>query len=327
MRESVAADHAFVRREVGVRRGPRDRGADGPGVQGRDPRRPRARRPWSRRRRCRRSTFYEHGPFRDLCKGPHVESTGHDRAVQAARRRRRLLAGRREAPDAPADLRHGLGDAGGARPVTCGGARRRRSATTASWASQLDLFSFHDVSPGRRVLAPQGPAALADAARRRCASSRTAAATRRSPRRSLVHQRLWEAVRPLGRSTARTCSSSRVEGQTFSLKPMNCPESHVHLPIAPALVPRPAAAPSASTAGCTATSVGHAVRPHARAPVHPGRRPHLRPAGPARRRDRGADGRGRASRTAGSGSSPTLTFGTQPDKALGDPALWEQAEA
>ena len=116
-RASVAADHPFVRREL-----PPDEGRAffverEPAVQGRDPRRPRREGEGRRRRRCRRSRFYEHGPFIDLCKGPHVASTGQDRAVQAARDRRRLLARRREAADAPAHLRHGLGDPGGPRPL------------------------------------------------------------------------------------------------------------------------------------------------------------------------------------------------------------------
>ena len=48
---------------------------------------------------------------------------------------RRLLAGRREAPAAPADLRHGVGVRRGAWPTTSTGWRRPRSATTASSAS------------------------------------------------------------------------------------------------------------------------------------------------------------------------------------------------
>ena len=60
---------------------------------------------------------YQHGPFIDLCRGPHVDSTGKIGPVQAAVGRRRLLARRPEAADAAAHLRHGLGDAGGARPL------------------------------------------------------------------------------------------------------------------------------------------------------------------------------------------------------------------
>ena len=49
---------------------------------------------------------------------------------------------------------------------------------------QLDLYSFHDVSAGVGVLAPQGPAHLADPGDAPCASSRSGAATRRSAPRS-----------------------------------------------------------------------------------------------------------------------------------------------
>ena len=72
---------------------------------------------------------------------------------------------------------------------------------------QLDLFSFHDVSPGLGVLAPQGPADLAHARRRRCASSRSGAATRRSARRS-SSTRSCGSSRATGTCTTRTCSGS-----------------------------------------------------------------------------------------------------------------------
>ena len=75
---------------------------------------------------------------------------------------------------------------------TCGGARRRRSATTASSASQLDLFSFHDVSPGSAFWHPKGQLHLARRSRARCASSSCGAATRRSRTPILVNERLWQ---------------------------------------------------------------------------------------------------------------------------------------
>ena len=76
MAESVAADHPFVRHEL-----PPDDGraffvAQRPALQGRDPRRPRGTGGGRPASRCRRPRLYEHGPFIDLCKGPHVASTG-----------------------------------------------------------------------------------------------------------------------------------------------------------------------------------------------------------------------------------------------------------
>ena len=49
---------------------------------------------------------------------------------------------------------------------------------------QIDLFSFHDVSPGSAFWHPKGQLIWRHARGGRCASSRVAAATRRSPRRS-----------------------------------------------------------------------------------------------------------------------------------------------
>ena len=66
--------------------------------------------------------------FVDLCRGPHVPSTEAARRVQAHEGRRRVLARRREAPDAPAHLRHRVGVEGRARgaPAPARGGREAR---------------------------------------------------------------------------------------------------------------------------------------------------------------------------------------------------------
>ena len=94
------------------------------------------RRPRPTARRCRRSRSTSTGRSVDLCKGPHVASHRQDRAVQAPRPRRRVLARRREAADAPAHLRHGLGERQEELDAVPVAARaRRRSATIAGSAS------------------------------------------------------------------------------------------------------------------------------------------------------------------------------------------------
>ena len=116
MAASVAADHPFVRRELSPERGPGVlRGAQ-PAVQGRDPRRPR-RQGEGRRDADAAASRLRARPVRRPVQGPARRVHRQDRAVQAPRRRRRVLARRREAADAPAHLRHGLGDAGGPRAV------------------------------------------------------------------------------------------------------------------------------------------------------------------------------------------------------------------
>ena len=291
MGESVKADHPFVRKELPFDEGTRDR------------RRGRARPSRSRssttsQRKAEAAgeplppvtTFYEHGPFRDLCRGPHVESTGQDRPVQAPRGRRRLLARRRDARVDAADLRHGLGDAGGARPVPVaarGGEEarppppRRRSSTCSASTTSRPVRR----SGTRRAGASDRPCET------RCASSRSGVATRRSTRRRSCTRSCGSSP-ATGRSTATTCSCVDVEGQWFSLKPMNCPEStfiyrsrlrsYRDLPLRLSRVRRAAPQRAARASLSGLTRVRHFVT---------GRCPHLRPARPDRRRDRGADGR------------------------------------
>ena len=207
MRESIAADHPFELSELSPAEAPRVPRRARPAVQGRDRRRPRWPPPSATAPPMPPTTFYQQGPFIDLCRGPHV---GEHRA-----RSGRSSCSARPARTGAATRSARCSSASTARPgrprrsstSTCGGARRRRSATTAGSASQLDLFSFHDVSPGLGVLASQGPDASGARSRARCASSRSGAATRRSARRSSCPSGCGGSP-ATGTSTRRTCSSS-----------------------------------------------------------------------------------------------------------------------
>ena len=89
---------------------------------------------------------------------------------------------------------------------------------------QLDLFSFHDVSPGAPFLHPKGQMIWR---------------TLEAAMRDLQRRRGYLEVGDADRSSASACGSSPATGtctrsnmflvesenQTFSLKPMNCPES------------------------------------------------------------------------------------------------------
>ena len=209
MAERVAADHPFVRKELAVRRraGRSSRSAGQPyKVEILDDLAAKA--PRQRRAACRRSRLLRARAVQRPVPRPARRVDRQDRPVQAAVRRRRLLARRREAADAPAHLRHGLGRPRRSWTSSCGGGRRRRSATTAGSASQLDLFSFHDVVARRRRSGIPRAGASGGRCEAPCASSRGGAATRRSTRRSLVH-RSCGSSRATGTSTATTCSWSR----------------------------------------------------------------------------------------------------------------------
>src|SRR5205085_8868497 len=70
------------------------------------------------------------------------------------------------------------------------------------------------------------------------------------------------------------------------------PRIDLHLPLAPALLSRPASPIQRIRPAPPERTIGHIERADARPPVHPGRRAPVRPAGPADGRDRGPAGGG-----------------------------------
>ena len=211
-----------------------------------------------------------------------------DRAVQAARGLRRLLARRPGARVDAAHLRHGLGVAGGARPVPVAsrGGEEARPPPPGRAARPVQL-------PRRRarlgVLAPQGLAAVPDAPGRD-ARAPGAARVRGDLHAAARAPEAVGAVRALG-AVPRQHVPGRRRGAVVQPQADELPRVVVRLPVAAAVVPRPAAAPVRVRRAAPQRAVGRAVRPHARAPLRHGRRPHLRATGPDRLGDRGADGR------------------------------------
>ena len=119
------ADHPFKLEIIdGAGRRPDVGHRAGPGAHLREPA--------SSRRTSRRSTGYPASST--SAAGPTSPTPDRPRALQADAGRRRLLAGRREEPDAAAHLRHGVGVEEGPRAATCTASRRPPSATTASSA-------------------------------------------------------------------------------------------------------------------------------------------------------------------------------------------------
>ncbi len=177
--------------------------------------------------------------------------TGQDRAVQAARHRRGVLARRREAPDAPARLRHGLGDPGGPRRLPLAPGRGEEARPPAARRGPRPVLVPRRLA-GLGVLAPQGPAHLAHA---RDGDARAPGAPR-LPGGLDADPRVRAAlapVRPLG-PLRRQHVHRRVREAAVQPQADELPGIDVHLPLEAALVPRPAAAATASTAGCIATS-------------------------------------------------------------------------
>jgi len=116
---------------------------------------------------------------------------------------------------------------------------------------QLDLYSFHDVSPGSAFWHPKGQRlwrTLETAIRE--VQDRRGYQEISTP--MLVHKKLWEQSGHWA-NYQDGMFVLESEGQTFSLKPMNCPRarSSTRAGCAPIATCRCA---SPSSAGCTATS-------------------------------------------------------------------------
>ena len=152
------------------------------------------------------TTFYRQGPFIDLCRGPHVASTGKIGPFKLLGTAGAYWRGDEKRPM----LQRVYGTAWATQeeldavPVAARGGQEARPPPARRPARPVQLPRR---LAGLGVLASQGPAHLAHARRRRCASSRRGAATRRSARRSSCRSGCG-ASRATGTSTKRTCSSS-----------------------------------------------------------------------------------------------------------------------
>ena len=206
---------------------------------------------------------------------------------------------------------------------TSGVARKPGSATIAGSGVQLDLFSFHDVSPGAAFWHPKGQLIwrTLEGAMRELQARR---GYQEVSTPIVVSERLWRQSGhwDLYRDNMFLVES---ENQTFSLKPMNCPEStfiyrsHLRsyrdLPLRFSEFGRLHRNERSGTLSGL-TRVRQFIQDDAHLYVRP---------------DQLTDeivallGEVRESYS-WFGLEPRFTFATKPDKAIGDPALWERAE-
>jgi threonyl-tRNA synthetase len=322
MRTSVAADHTFVRSEV-----PFDEGRAffaGRGqpfkVEILDDLATSAREAGSP---LPPTSTYQHGPFVDLCKGPHVASTGKIGPFKLMTVAGAYWRGSEKRPM----LQRIYGTVWPTQAELEAYLQRREEAKRRDHRRlgvQLDLFSFHDVSPGSAFWHPKGQRlwrTLETAIRE--VQDRRGYQEVSTP--MLVHKKLWEQ----SGHWANYQDSMFVlesEGQTFSLKPMNCPEStfiyksklrsYRDLPLRFSDFGRLHRNERSGTLSGL-TRVRHFVQDDAHI--------YLRP---DQLQDEIKALLGEVYEVYGwFGLEPSFTFGTRPDKALGDPALWEKAEA
>jgi threonyl-tRNA synthetase len=322
MRASVAADYPFVRKEVPFAEGRAFfEGRNQPfKVEILDDLATRAKEAGEA---VPPTSTYEHGPFIDLCKGPHVPSTGKIGAFKLMTVAGAYWRGSEKRPM----LQRIYGTVWATQDELDQYLHRREEARRRDHRRlgvQLDLFSFHDVSPGSAFWHPKG----------QCLWRTLEAAVREVQDRRgyqeistplLVHQKLWEQSGHWA-NYKDNMFILESEGQTFSLKPMNCPEStfiyksrlrsYRDLPLRYSDFGRLHRNERSGTLSGL-TRVRHFIQDDAHI--------YLRP---DQLQDEIKALLGEVYEVYGwFGLEPKFTFGTRPDKALGDPALWEKAEA
>jgi threonyl-tRNA synthetase len=322
MRQSVEADHPFVRRELSPEEGKaffaeRDQPFkveildDLAAQAGRDgtPMPP--------------TSVYEHGPFVDLCKGPHVASTGKIGPFKLLAVSGAYWRGDQSRPA----LQRIYGTVWESQEDLDRYLWRREEAKKRDHRRlgvQLDLFSFHDVSPGSAFWHPKGWT-LYQTLRGALTDLQAKRGYQEVYTPPLVGQKLWEKSGHW-EHYRENMFLFEAEGQTFSLKPMNCPEStfiyksrvrsYRELPLR---LSEYGVLHRNELSGVLSglTRVRHFVTDDAHIFVRP--------------EQIGSEIEALMGEIRESyswfGLEPKLTFGTRPDKALGDPAVWEETEA
>jgi len=268
-------------------------------------------------------SVFEHGPFVDLCKGPHVESTGKIGPFKLL-----AVAGAYWRGDEKRQMLQRIyGTVWSTQEELDQYLWRREEAKKRDHrrlGRELDLFSFHDVSPGAAFWHPKGQRIwrTLESAMRELQESR---GYQEISTPIVVSKKLWEQSGhwDLYRDNMFLIES---EGQTFSLKPMNCPEStyvyrsklrsYRDLPLRFNEYGRLHRNERSGTLSGL-TRVRQFIQDDAHLYVRPDQLTAEIEALLGEVREA----------YSWVGLEPRFAFATKPDKALGDPALWERAES
>jgi threonyl-tRNA synthetase len=268
------------------------------------------------------TTFYRQGPFIDLCRGPHVASTGKVGPFKLLGTAGAYWRGDEKRPM----LQRVYGTAWATQDELDLYVERRAEAKKRDHRRlgvALDLYSFHDISPGSAFWHPKGQRIW-----RTLESSMRELQDRRGYQEIstpiLVSERLW---RQSGHwdHYAENMFIVESEKQLFSLKPMNCPESTViyrsklrsyrDLPLRFSEFGRLHRNERSGTLSGL-TRVRQFIQDDAHVYVRPDQLSDELEAMLGEVKEA----------YSWFGLTPRFAFATKPDKAIGDPALWERAE-
>ena len=167
-------------------------------------------------------SLYRQGEFEDLCRGPHVPSTGHVTAFKLLSSSGAYWRGDERNPMlqriygtawlTPEELDRHLWRLEEAKK------RDHRKL-----GRELDLFDFFDVAPGAPFWLPKGMVLVREL-ERFARESLDARGYQEIATPMLIHKRLWEQSGHWEHYQD-NMFQVEVEGQLFTLKPMNCPPS------------------------------------------------------------------------------------------------------
>jgi threonyl-tRNA synthetase len=167
-------------------------------------------------------SLYRQGDFVDLCRGPHVPSTGHIKAFKLLSCSGAYWRGSEKNPM----LQRIYGTAWLSREDLDKYLWRLEEAKKRDHRKlgrELDLFVFHDVSPGAAFWLPKGMVIFREL-ERFWRDVHDARGYQEISTPVLVHKRLWEQSGHWDHYRE-NMFLVEAEEQIFSLKPMNCPES------------------------------------------------------------------------------------------------------
>ena len=269
------------------------------------------------------TTFYRQGPFIDLCRGPHVASTGRIGPFKLLGTAGAYWRGDEKRPM----LTRVYGTAWATQEDLDAYLWRREEAKKRDHRRlgvQLDLFSFHDVSPGSAFWHPKG---------QRIWRTLETAMRELQLRRGyeevstpiLVSERVW---RQSGHWDFYRDNMFIVESekQLFSLKPMNCPEStYIYRAHKRSYRDLPLRYNEYGRLHRNERSGALSGLTRVRQFIQDDAHIYVRPDQLSAELEALFGEIGEAYSWVG--LSPRFAFATKPDKAVGDPALWEQAES
>ena len=218
-------------------------------------------------------SLYREGGFIDLCRGPHVPSTGKLKVFKLMK-----VAGAYWRGDSRNEMLQRIYGTAWAKKEDLDAYLHRieeaEKRDHRKLGKQLDLFHTAGRGAGHGVLASEGLVDLAAGRAVHAPRLSATTATRKSRAPQILDRALWETSGHW-QNYKENMFTTESEKRDFAIKPMNCP-GHVQIfNSRPAQLPRPAAALRRVRRMPSQRALGRAARHHARARLHAGRRPHL----------------------------------------------------